>query len=732
MDEVENYFPLVINKGSRHENVDVSNMMPTTPSTITGSIIKRRVNTVAIDINANAIDVLMKHLEDMEQWAAFAEFIKDNNTLLSDTDFKNRVKNMKSVRYGDGKEILDAFKECAQIATGTHRVKGNELAVNLARGLNSGKIAFGYYTALKQLLSQPAVLADAGVMDVVKAVTSPFEAWRWAVENVPGFEERWKGKTAGVETFEKTDKDWNIWDKKVMKKIRELGMTPNAAVDAFVVAVNSKAVYDSKMKFYKEIGFNEAMANKKALRDAALAYNETQQSGLGAFVSPMQANRTFLGMLLTLFRNSQMGYQRRLVNAVKGIANRFTIYDELKENTIEKYMKVGMDRLKATEAAEKDMNVSLAKDAMSVAIFGYVLNLLWAIGEDAVYLLFGDDEEEKERVMKENAVVAFSGAFEGLTLGGQAKEVMTRLYRGEKVRDLNILSTPLEADWNDVFQKFQNGGMLAGAYEFVMTATEAVTGISPQRLIDDYAAIVDCCNGDMEKTKEVTLLVTRLLKVPQSQLDKVYQDWAMSEDDEQLKQMAMRYVDYKMNREHPMDKNNPGERLKKLNRFDDAIVDRIMAGVETANDIEMVYDKVSPKYKEELRNRWKKLVQEENKDSMAENAEMVDEFEKALKKMVDFEVYDTMEEMEDLKDERFLKEVEAKGQKAYVKKKNGGTLNAEEEKLYREYRIANRARYNVNEQKRMMEKYPQSAQARMQKIRELRTNAVNLINEYDE
>lgn len=732
MDEVENYFPLVINKGSRHENVDVSSMIPTTPSTITGSIIKRRVNTAAIDINANAFDVLMKHLEQMEQWAAFAEFIKDNNTLLSDSDFRNRVKNMKSVRYGDGDDILEAFKECAQIATGTHRAKGNELSVNLARGLNSGKIAFGYYTALKQILSQPAVFADAGVMDVVKAVTSPFEAWRWAAENVPGFEERWKGRTAGIETFEKTDKDWGLWDNKTMKKIRNLGMTPNAAVDAAVVAVNAKAVYDSRMKLYRMIGLSEAMANKRALRDAAVSYNETQQSGLGAFVSPMQADRTFLGMLLTLFRNSQMGYQRRLVNAVKGISNRLTIYDELKENTIEKYMKMGMDRQRATDAAEKDMNMSLAKDAMSVAIFGYVLNFLWAVGEDAVYLLFGDDEEEKERVMKENAVVAFSGAFEGLTLGGQAKEVMTRLYRGENVRDLNILTTPLETDWNKVFQKFQNEGWLSGAYQFVMTATESVSGISPQRLIDDYAALTDICNGDLEKAKEVSLLAMRLMKVPQSQIDKVYQDWAMNAGGEEMKKMALQYVNYKMNRENPLDKNNPELRLKKLNKFDKAVVDRIMAGVESAQDIEMIYDKMSPEYKDKLREKWNSLTDEETKDDARKNAELVDEFEKRLKGLVDFKVYDSFEEMDDLRDDRYLKEMWAKGQAAYAKGKNGASLDDKEKRLLYIYKIANKTRNAVNERKRMMDEYPEKAQVMMGEIRKLRSEAMDLIRKYNE
>lgn len=449
-------------------------------------------------------------------------------------------------------------------------------------------------------------------------------------------------------------------------------------------------------------------------------------------MSPMQADRTFLGMLLTLFRNSQMGYQRRLINAVKGIANRVNIYDELRANTVEKYKKMGLDDKKADEAAQRDMNISLAKDAMSVVLFGYVLNLLWALGEDAIYLLFGDDEEEKDRVKMENAVVAFSGLFEGLTLGGQAKEVMTRLYRGENVRDLGILTTPLETDWNKVFQKFQSEGWLSGAYQLVMTSTESLTGISPQRLVDDYAAVVDVCKGDLEMSRRVMLFVTRLMKVPQSQIDKVYQDWAMGEDDEELLKMAKRYVDYKMNRENPLDKDNPELRLKKLNRFDEAMMERIAAGVESAQDIELVYDRVSPKYKDKLRRMWNSLTDEEAKDSATVNAELVDDFEKKMRGLVDFKVYDSLETMDDLRDDRFLKEVEAMGMPANTKKKNGVALSDEELRLWRLYKIASKTRNSVNELKRLMDKRPEDAEKAMMRVRMLRAKAMNLIEGYNE
>lgn len=107
MAAIENYFPLKILANARIEDVDVADDTTDTalPATSTGSIIKRRRNNLALDVmGADAFSVILDHIQQMERWAAFAEFNRDLNTLLSYKHFRNQVMNMSSV-YGGGKTL---------------------------------------------------------------------------------------------------------------------------------------------------------------------------------------------------------------------------------------------------------------------------------------------------------------------------------------------------------------------------------------------------------------------------------------------------------------------------------------------------------------------------------------------------------------------------------------------------------------------------------------------------
>ena len=142
MAAIENYFPLKILANARTEEVDVTEGADKSvmPSTKTGSVIERKRNTLALDLTgANAISVILDHIQEMEHWAAFAEFNRDLNTLLSYKRFRNQVKNM-STAYGSGGKLWKNFFDACKMAAGEYKPEvlgGEKAAVNIAKGVTA-------------------------------------------------------------------------------------------------------------------------------------------------------------------------------------------------------------------------------------------------------------------------------------------------------------------------------------------------------------------------------------------------------------------------------------------------------------------------------------------------------------------------------------------------------------------------------------------------------------------
>ena len=82
-----------------------------------------------------------------------------------------------------------------------------------------------------------------------------------------------------------------------------------------------------------EDGYTEDRADKRAKQDATILFNETQQSNEAAFLSSMQLDRTWASVALTVFRNSSMGYQRQLVDAVRNLGRKMR--PDYKEEAVE-------------------------------------------------------------------------------------------------------------------------------------------------------------------------------------------------------------------------------------------------------------------------------------------------------------------------------------------------------------------------------------------------------------
>ena len=580
MAAIENYFPLKINARSRGQEVEISNALynETTPSTITGSIIKRKRNAIALDVTgADAFDVVLEHIQQMEHWAAFAEFNRDLKTLLNYKRFQNRVKNMSSPRFGAGKVLWKNFEACCAIAAGSYDKQLpldslDTAIVNIAKGVTAAKIAFRIFTAMKQLLSYPAYFSEASVAELAKS-TNPVgaaKAWNWAMQNLPGYSKRWQSRQAGDTRLKETDVDWQYWKNKIVETAGRLGMTPNAFVDALTVAMGAKAIYETKYKRYVKAGYSEEDANKKALQDASIAYNETQQSSEGAFTSAMQSDRTVASVALTVFRNASMAYERRLLRALANLKKKMKrgYKEESIEYMTKQMVREGLDENIARASAERAYNRSWIEDIANTAIFGFVMQFAWNLGPYMAYLLAGDDDDEKSDMWADAAWHALAGGLEGLSGGAQMSEILN-LYRQfitednkkdaaalkRKLKDYDFNLLPLMSDLQQVMGKVLTGenGALNDVVNLVM---QSGIGVNPQTITDAAVAIVDACDGDPETSREAAFLLMRIMQVPQSAIDKLYIDEIGLSAGEAKKldagELARRYARYKFNKAAPL------------------------------------------------------------------------------------------------------------------------------------------------------------------------------------
>ena len=564
MAAIDDYFPLVINKKGLNKQEDLASAdFDALPSTTTGSIIKRRRNNKALDLmNADAFSVVLNHIDQMEQWAAFAEFNKDLNTLLSYKRFRNQVQNMASV-YGSGSTLWQNFKDVCRIAGNAYQPMGKKnsldsAAVNVAKGVTSAKITFRVYTAIKQFLSMPAFVADANIGHLAADLANPIKAWKWAMENLPLFEKRWKSRIAGDTRLMTTDMDWNVFRSKVYDKLSMLGMSPNAFVDAWTVAVGSHAMYKTKYDRYIKDGYTEEQADKKAKQDATILYNETQQSNENAFLSTVQVDRTWFSTAISVFRNSSMGYQRQLHDAVRNLGKLLKpgYKDESIAFMTKQYMRDGLTEEQAKAAANKQYDRIFTRNTVRVGTFGFLVQFAWNLGGSIAYLLFGDDDKEKEIMLQEafrHALIG--GPLEGLAGGNVMSEALNMVAKGENLRNYDPTLVPVLSDMKRIYSMF-GYDKVAAANELVNLAVQATIGTNPQTITDAVVAVVDACDGDLGTAKEAMLLIMRVLQVPQSQIDKIYIDelgvTAGAARRMSYGQMAKRYADYKIMRDAPL------------------------------------------------------------------------------------------------------------------------------------------------------------------------------------
>jgi hypothetical protein len=242
---------------------------------------------------------------------------------------------------------------------------------------------------------------------------------------------------------------------------------------------------------------------------------------------------------------------------VRNIRHKFS--QGYKEESIEfmkkQLVRDGIEESQAERAAKRMYARSLMHSAMRAVTFGFIVQFAWNLGAYLPYLIAGDDDEEKEAMVKDAARHALFGPMEGLTGGSVISELGNMIASGEELNNYDPTLLPIMSDMKKLINMFSYDEV-AAANEMFNILLQAGIGVNPQTLTDIAVAIIDACNGDLGTAKEAVLCILRVLQIPQTQADKIYIDEIDFTADKGLDltiyEFAKRYADYKVNRGAPM------------------------------------------------------------------------------------------------------------------------------------------------------------------------------------
>lgn len=564
MDAIENYFPFVRDKDALKRDVENGQVTQTNDriSVQTGAIKKRVASVAKWNMRkCNFMDVLAKHVDEMTHWTAFAELNRDFGTLLSYNRLKQQVFAMNSV-YGAGEELWKRFQECCAIATDAYepqRAKFDRFMVQGAKGVTMGKISLRTFTALKQTLSLPAFFGEVNMGYVAADLgTGGVKACQWAWKKMPDFRKRILSRTSGDYRLKE-----NEYDGKIMKA-SSYGMLPNIGVDAWTIAVGSHGVYKTRKAKYLRWGMEESQAERRAMQDAELCYNKSQQSSEGPFMAPVLVDHTFYATSAMLFRNSSTSYTREAHTSARNLKR--LISREVNEEYVAKQILrtlhpeaegawTDAEWANARKNAKREIRSAYIKNTVNLAMFGWILPWLWRIGGVAPILLLSGDDDEKQKQWEDATRQSMFAPVEGLAYGDVIADGLN-LLTGANGKSIYMLgrSNPIFSDIMQAAKKADKD-MMAAANDVINIIGGMAFGVNPQTITDWTAAIIDY-NSDAQTQKECALLVARLLSCPPSQLEKVCfeeLDMTAKEASEMTPQeVAERYAEYKMMREAPL------------------------------------------------------------------------------------------------------------------------------------------------------------------------------------
>ena len=547
MKEVENYFPLAINNRARNVKEDVnqdSDAMSQLAGTSTGAIVTRRVNVIPLDIeNADAFEVAFNHFQEMEEWSAMLPFRQDINTLLSYTHFRNQVQNMSSVAYGSGKTLWDEFKQTAQIAAGTYKPKVNagmmdsRIAAAMG-GIAVAKISGRLWTAIKQSQSATVFLPECDFTRFVKNGVNPYGSWKWAKENIPDFRKRIENITYGdvklrqyLDELEKYH-DWT-------KTISKIGMAPNILVDGITCAVGARSVYETEVNRLTKLGYPKEKAEEKAYYKAVAAYNKTQQSSGGMYLSPMQVDRTYVSAALSLFKNANYAYGRMQIEACRGLARTYDLWGGKHKTTLIESMtrqimeEDGLDENTARAIAKATYNRTFRQSIGRLINFATLVPVSWALYKVLPYLLTGDDDDKKKDMIEEAVLKGFATSLSdnyvipfasNILNAGLKVEDGKPTFDPEVFRYQNLYINPATSDLANIYSMIGNQKWYSVANKLGMLGVQSLIGFNPETVGALYQALSEADYDNGNTAKEWQIGILKAISAPEESIRELYMD----------------------------------------------------------------------------------------------------------------------------------------------------------------------------------------------------------------
>ena len=523
MANIPNYAPLRINKNAVMNEVDLEEVRKgkKTLEEKANSLIKRTVNSKPIDLSTNGIEAVISHVRDMEEWYAFARVRRDLSWLLSSPTFRNKVNSNVNGHYVD-------FVDAAALASHSYHPDpdkyADEFFAKVNRGLVGANISFGLMTAAKQILSLPAFLGYSQSPKFMVAFTKNIglgftgRPYKWAMENMPMFYERVKDGNLGDEKL-RDDGD-NLG--KIIESYLKIGMVPNKMIDAFTISVGAKSVYDytydKLRKGYERLSDDEA--KRQALVDAEIFFNQTQQSGVETFLSPMQRSRTIINRMLTTYQNSNIGYVRRVMLSLYDLAS-LKDWSKLRSNYAERFKAEGMDDDTANQKAQNLLLNGARKQLFHFLLFGWGMNMLWDLGSSGFFGFFAGDDDEDEKY--KDIVKFVTTPVKGVPAGN----IINNLVDGYDINPVLFLDE-LQRAYNNIGSSIDDIGMDPLLAMDVLSNGSKLVGFDMERWGNIYLGMEGLIRN---QGKEGYLLqdIMFLLNTPKSQRVKVAREMYKNE-----------------------------------------------------------------------------------------------------------------------------------------------------------------------------------------------------------
>lgn len=592
MNEVENYFPIRINQYERNTNEDISMQSDVMPSDMTGAIKKRVSNTHSLDLErGNAFTVVLEHIMEMETWNAFAPFKKEANMLLNNQTLKTKLNSMQGI-FGKGEALYTHLENNLKIAAEIYRPKKNtkhdvsNWLIRFSKGIIGRAINFNLHTATKQLTSVFAMLGNADVQDVVKTVGTLPHAIYWCSKNLPAYRYRWNSGDMGYAELKRINNpesragkviDW------IQDHAAKVGMAPNRMIDMGICAMVARSAYFTKFREYKKAGLSKEDAHNRAIIDAEVAFNESQQSSLGAYMSEIQSRRSVMSVLATTYRNSPMSYGRLVADSITNLARQVARPKDMIAQSEKVWIERGVTPEDAKKAAVRDYLKGYVRNMTTIASV-HMMTLAWNRMHNWLYgVLFDDKEQKEENIENAEWLTYADDLLQWIPIiGPMADTVITNIQhvvplknailRAWKRHDFTALKGALE-DINTntmLMEEFvkaatpiMSGDFTTFTYNGINFLFSLGAGINPALVSDVVMGAFEASQYDPNECKRNWMVAAAILHSPRNSTDQYFVDRLRKALGEEYRENASLTKDGKLSIDSYIEGNPEAEQVMK-------------------------------------------------------------------------------------------------------------------------------------------------------------------------